>query len=296
MVAGAVMAQDAKWVPADVSGVARVNVKELRAIPFLKALADKNIKDSAAPQLQNFATPKWLKGMEDQIDSVLIGFFPKAEGGAGSTCGFVTGSFNIEEVAAALVKEGCTKETIDGVAAYVNRAATGQGQWIAFPRKGTAVVGDTAQSFSKALATFGGKAKGLAADTMYARALSKDYPVVAAVDCKGVFDNADQLPMLNTPPPKILGFSVRQKGDDAILANITGVFDGAEQAKALADGLNGLKMVGIMKMSAEPNGAELAKFLSSVSVTSNDKNAVVSAVINQALVDALQKGATMMQQ
>lgn len=291
MVAGAAMAQDAKWLPADVSGVARINTKALRAIPFLKALADKNLKDSTAPQFQNFAVPKWLKGVEEQVDSVLIGFLPKGEGTEAPSCGFVTGTFNADEVAAALVKDGCTKETIDGVTAYVNRDASGKGQWIAFPRKGVAVVADTAQSFSKALASMGGKAKGLAADSMYARALAKDYPVVAALDSAGLFQNGEQLPMLNTPPPKLLGFSIRQKGDNAILANLTGVFDNAEAAKALADGLNGLKMVGIMKMSADPNGADLAKFLSSVSVTSSEKNAIVSAVIDQALVDALQKGA-----
>lgn len=291
MIATTAFAQDAKWMPADVSGVARVNMKALRAIPFLKALADKNLKGSAAPQFSGVSAPKWLNGMEDQIDTVLIGFLPKGEGGEPSSCGFVTGTFDADKVAAALVKDGCVKEAVSGVTAYVNRSENGRGQWISFPRKGVAVVGDTAQSFSKALATMGGKAKTLPADSMYARALSKDYPIVAAVDCGGIFDKGEPLPMLNTPPPKTLGFSVRQKGENAIIANLTGVFDAAESAKALADGLNGLKMISIMKMSAEPNGAELAKFLSAVSVTSNDKNAVVSAVIDQAVVDALQKGA-----
>lgn len=289
MIAGAAFAQDAKWLPADVSGVARVNTKALRAIPFLKTLAEKGVKDSAAPQFSNIAVPEWLKGMEDQIDMVLAGFFPKAGNGNGSSCGFVTGTFDSAKVAAELVKNGCKTETVGGVTTYINRDAKGGGQWITFPRKGLAVAADSETAFLKALATMNGKAKGLAGDSMYARALSKDYPVVAAINSAGLFENGEQLPMLNTPPPKFIGFTLRQKGDNAVIANLTGVFGDAEAAKALVDGLNGLKMISIMKMSADPNGAELAKFLTSVSIANNDKNAIVSAVIDQALVDALNK-------
>lgn len=284
LVAFASVAQDVTWIPRGVTGAASIDAKALRAMPVWKTLS-KEAENGGIdmPMAGKISVSDDFKDMKDKADKILVGFF----GGGNAeprACAYLTGTFDSNALVAKMKADGFKAETMEGVQSWVNVA---EKTWAAFPRQGLAVFANDASTFALALKTMQKKAPGLSADSMIARAIAKNFPIVAASDATAVFPKGEALPMVGTPPPSFIGFSLRQKDATAAIASITGIFSSDEDAKALADALNGLKMISIMKMSADPNSAAMAKLLNAVAISSTGKNAVVSATIDEATLAAL---------
>lgn len=284
LVAFVSMAQDASWIPSGATGAASIDAKALRAMPVWKTLSkESECGGINVPIVDKCNIADDFKDLRDKTDKALVGFF--GDGNAEPrACAYLTGTFDSNALVAKMKADGFKAETIEGVQSWVNVA---ENTWAAFPRQGLAVFANDANTFALALRTMQKKAPGLSSDSMVARAIAKNFPIAAASDATAFFPKGEALPMVGTPPPSFIGFSLRQKDAAAAIANVTGIFSSDDDAKALADALNGLKMISIMKMSSDPNGAAMAKLLNAVAISSTGKNAVVSATIDEATLAAL---------
>ena len=284
----AASAQDATWLPANSTGALSLDYKALRAIPMVAKLIDKNDQSAGTTGIQgiSFEQMAIIKDLQKDISKMLVAMVPGATPAEPNAVSFVSGTFDTAQVAEKLKADAnYTVSVKDGVTVYATKVA-GKSSYTVFPSKGLIVASDNLDALFAGLKTMQKKTPAIAADSMIARAVAKNYPLVFVADTSSFAKQGVTLPTGGNLPA-FCAFTLRAKDTAHLLANLTGVFASDEEASQIATALNGMKTVYAMQMAANPQAAPLAGLLSAITVNSNGKNATASATIDEALINSL---------
>ena len=284
----AASAQDATWLPANSTGALSLDYKALRAIPMVAKLIDKNDQSAGTTGIQGISIEQMaiIKDLQKDISKMLVAMVPGATPAEPNAVSFVSGTFDTAQVAEKLKADAnYTVSVKDGVTVYATMVA-GKSSYTVFPSKGLIVASDNLDALFAGLKTMQKKTPAIAADSMIARAVAKNYPLVFVADTSSFAKQGVTLPTGGNLPA-FCAFTLRAKDTAHLLANLTGVFASDEEASQIATALNGMKTVYAMQMAANPQAAPLAGLLSAITVNSNGKNATASATIDEALINSL---------
>ena len=284
----AASAQDATWLPANSTGALSLDYKALRAIPMVAKLIDNGDQAAGTSGIQGISAGQMaiIKDLQKDISKMLVAMVPGATSAEPNAVSFVSGAFDTAKVAEKLKADAnYTVSVKDGVTVYATKVA-GKSSYTVFPSKGLIVASDNLDALFAGLKTMQKKTPAIASDSMIARAVAKNYPLVFVADTSSFAKQGVTLPTGGNLPA-FCAFTLRAKDTAHLLANLTGVFASDEEASQIATALNGMKTVYAMQMAANPQAAPLAGLLSAITVGSNGKNATASATIDEALINSL---------